>query len=176
MANFEILATPLWVNLAILIPFILWFVWKKGLNLTKHQLIISAIFALAFGITEAIIVVYLRDIGQSLIQTNALGGLPNNIVALEMIREACTLIMLAAVAISSAKPKKERLALFFYTFSIWDLTYYLGLKLIVGWPDSLTTQDVLFLLPVPWLSQVWFPILVSSLITIVIIIRSRNNF
>ncbi len=174
METFQVLASPFWVNLFILIPFILWFAWKKRLNLTRYQLITLAIFAIAFGILEAIIVVYLRYIGQTVNQAQALLALPDKIVQAEMIREACTLIILTAVAISSANKSGERLALFFYSFSIWDLTYYLGLKLIAGWPDSLTTQDVLFLLPVPWLSQVWFPILVSFLIILVVLLRVRT--
>jgi hypothetical protein len=33
----------------------------------------------------------------------------------------------------------------------------------VRWPLSLKDPDVLFLIPVPWFSPVWFPLLVSGL-------------
>ncbi len=173
MENFNLLASPLWVNLIALIPFILWFVWKKGLNITKHLLIITFIFSLAFGITEAIVVVYLRTIGHSDIQQIALTSLPSSVVRIEMIREACTLIMITALAILSSPKPRERWAVFFYAFSIWDIAYYLGLKLVSGWPQSFATIDILFLIPVPWISQIWFPILVSSLIILVVLSRIK---
>lgn len=41
--------------------------------------------------------------------------------------------------------------------------YYVGLSLIIRWPPSLLAQDLLFLIPIPWIAQVWFPVLVSLL-------------
>src|SRR5262249_23693777 len=46
-------------------------------------------------------------------------------------------------------------------FGLWDLFYYLFLKLMLDWPDSWMTWDLLFLLPVPWASPVLAPVLVS---------------
>ncbi|HEX9224476.1 MAG TPA: hypothetical protein VF860_14200, partial [Candidatus Acidoferrales bacterium] len=44
-----------------------------------------------------------------------------------------------------------------------DIVYYAALWATVRWPHSLGEPDVLFLIPVPWLSPVWFPLLVSAL-------------
>ena len=46
---------------------------------------------------------------------------------------------------------------------IWDATYYLGLEILAQWPASLVTQDVYFLLPVPWGGPVWVPLLADAL-------------
>ncbi len=46
-------------------------------------------------------------------------------------------------------------------FAFWDIFYYIGLWGAIRWPPSLFTPDILFLIPVPWLSQVWFPVLAS---------------
>ncbi len=43
-------------------------------------------------------------------------------------------------------------------FATWDLSYYAFLRLISGWPQSLFTRDVLFLIPVPWIGPVITPI------------------
>jgi hypothetical protein len=77
--------------------------------------------------------------------------------------------MLISVALLSVKSFRERSAIFLWCFAIWDICYYLGLYLTVGWPPSLLSPDVLFLIPVPWLAQVWFPILVSALTMLAVV-------
>ena len=73
------------------------------------------------------------------------------------------MVMLTTVALLGGIGTRERCAIFLWTFAIWDLMYYAGLWATVRWPSSLKDLDVLFLIPVPWVSQVWFPILISVL-------------
>ena len=47
-----------------------------------------------------------------------------------------------------------------------DIFYYVGLKLILDWPPSFLTWDILFLIPVTWVGPVLAPI-ISSLVFIV---------
>ena len=101
------------------------------------------------------------------------GDLPQSLLTVEIFREAATLVMLLSIAFLSAKFWRERSAIFLWSFAIWDICYYLGLSLTVGWPPSWFTPDVLFLIPVPWLAQVWFPILVSAL-TLVAVLLARK--
>ncbi|MGH7809446.1 MAG: hypothetical protein ACREP5_04120, partial [Candidatus Binatia bacterium] len=91
------------------------------------------------------------------------------LLTVEIFREAATLVMLLSIALLSAKCWRERSAIFLWSFAIWDICYYLGLYLTVGWPPSLLSPDVLFLIPVPWLAQVWFPILVSALTMLAVV-------
>jgi hypothetical protein len=74
------------------------------------------------------------------------------------------MIMLVAVSLLSATSRRERCAAFLWTFAAWDICYYAALWGTVGWPPSLSAPDVLFLIPVPWLAPVWFPLLVSTLV------------
>ena len=67
-----------------------------------------------------------------------------------------------------------RWAMFLWTFAVWDVVYHVGLWATVRWPSSLTTPDVLFLIPVPWLSQVWFPLLVSALALGAVLLARRG--
>ncbi len=124
------------------------------------------ILALAFGWIEAAVVVYLRQIYPL---PPTLSGVPSPItlmpgwlVAVEAVREACTLVLLATVAFLAARRLAERAGIFLLLFGVWDLTYYAVLWLVLGWPVSLTTWDVLFLLPVPWVAPVWAPALVAA--------------
>jgi hypothetical protein len=51
--------------------------------------------------------------------------------------------------------------MFMIAFGVWDLVYYVGLKGMIGFPESLLSWDILFLLPVPWLGPVLAPVIVS---------------
>jgi hypothetical protein len=114
------------------------------------------------GILEAVCVVYLRhDLfapgtdNQVMVEELGRSGI-------EHIREACTLVMLTTVAWLAAINARTRIATFFVMFGIWDITYYVGLRLLVAWPESLLTWDCLFLLPVPWYGPVLAPLLISA--------------
>ena len=104
-----------------------------------------AIFAIAFGIEEAIIVVYLRHLP---------GSYAPRAYALEILREACTLVVIGAVAWFAATSSTLRARAFCFAFGIWDIVYYVALWQLSGYP-RLIDDDVLFLIPVPWLAPVW---------------------
>jgi len=199
MESFELLAHPFWVNFFILTPVIIFFLWyKTGLQISRNILLASAVFGVAMGYWEAATVVYLRstgsmlaaakDFGQMFLDklnvlplrqydpTLALMANPELLFRLEVMREIATIILLLVVAFISAGQWRERFAIFLWTFAIWDIVYYLGLFLATGWPQSLTVADVLFLIPVPWVSQVWFPILVSGLtVTVILFLSWRRS-
>jgi hypothetical protein len=132
----------------------------------RDRLVWTAVFGLAFGWVEAAIVVYLREIvypgGFSL----PLAPIPTRLAVVELVREAATIVMLAAVAMLAGRTRWQRFSAFLVAFGVWDLVYYLGLKLALGWPESLATWDVLFLLPWPWLGPVYAPASVAVLMVI----------
>jgi hypothetical protein len=73
----------------------------------------------------------------------------------------------------AGRQARQRCALFLWCFAIWDLSYYGSLWATVRWPASLRDTDVLFLIPVPWLAQVWFP-LVVSLLSLLAVLLARH--
>jgi hypothetical protein len=178
---FRLIAQPWWVNLLIIVPLIAWFAWRRnGVPLTWQQLIGSGVFAAAFGVLEAIVVVYLRAAAGllpgyegTLSDVTRLSGdfpwpgeatrLPQSLLTLELLREGATILMLLSLAFLSSDRSRGRAAIFLWAFAIWDILYYAALWATVRWPFSLKDPDVLFLIPVPWLSPVWFPLLVSGL-------------
>ncbi|OLB19749.1 MAG: hypothetical protein AUI12_17420 [Acidobacteria bacterium 13_2_20CM_2_57_6] len=177
-----LVAQPWWVNLLVLIPPLAWFSWQRGgVPVTARQLAISGIFAAAFGFLEAVVVIYLRAAvgllpgfqgtlsevarmsGQYYVQSQAITQFPKSLLTLEVLREAATILMLLTVALLTSANSRARSAVFLWTFAIWDIAYYAALWATVRWPLSVRDPDVLFLIPVPWLSPVWFPLLVSAL-------------
>lgn len=93
----------------------------------------------------------------------ALVSLPVRFVALEMAREACTIVLLAGVGWLAGGRPADRIGGFIASFGIWDLTYYAVLRLVSGWPERMTTWDILFLIPSPWVAPVWAPVTVAAL-------------
>jgi hypothetical protein len=137
-------------------------------RLPYHRLLLLTLFAVAMGYMEAVIVVYIRHIGnmvpmppQALDYRQFVAMLPPFLVPTEMSREAATIIMLVTLALLTGRSRRERVCVFLLAFAVWDIFYYVGLKLLLGWPPSLTTTDVLFLIPVPWFAPVWLPVAIS---------------
>jgi hypothetical protein len=193
MQHFHLLATPWWVNLLVLVPFLSYFGWRqKGLLFSCWQLLYAAVFAVAFGFVEAAVVVYLRAAGGLLpgysgtlsdaasrapdldSQLRAAAQMPQALMGIEPLRESATIFMLAAVALLIGRTRTERWAAFLWVFALWDITYYAGLWATIRWPESLAANDVLFLVPVPWIAQVWYPVLVSALAVVAVLLARRN--
>jgi len=125
---------------------------------------IVLLFAVAMAFLESAAVVYLqRALG---IDPRALFPLPDPILtgdfaAIEVGREAATLVMLGTVGWLAGRSGLERLAWAAVAFGTWDIFYYFWLWAFIGWPSSLGTRDLLFLFPVPWTGPVWAPVAIS---------------
>ncbi|MCL6494575.1 MAG: hypothetical protein K6T54_07320, partial [Ignavibacterium sp.] len=115
----------------------------------------------AMAYLESAVVVYLRELYYPDGFTFPLKLIPEKILVIELGRELATIIMLLTVAMIAGKVFAERVAYFLFSFGVWDIFYYLWLKVFINWPDSLLTDDLLFLIPVPWISPVLAPVLVS---------------
>ena len=156
------------------------------------------VFGLAFGFVEAAVVIYLRELikynilvfnitqGEVLLNLRFIAFLSpsqpelqdSKFLAVEMFREFSTLLMLGAVAYLSAEKLIKKMAAFLIVFSVWDLSYYLYLKLVIGWPENWWSPDVFFLLPVPWVGPIITPIVISSLLLAIgsyIFLKKQNE-
>jgi hypothetical protein len=120
-----------------------------------------AIFAMAMGFLEGIVVIYLRELYYPDGFKFPLTLLSPRLVTVEWIREISTLIMLAAVGIITGRNNRQRLFYALFAFGVWDIFYYVALKLLVGWPAGLLTWDLLFLIPLSWLGPVLAPVINS---------------
>ena len=84
------------------------------------------------------------------------------LILVEMGREAATIVMLAAAGILAGASGLQRFCFFMIAFGIWDIFYYVWLWVILRWPESLMTWDLLFYLPLPWVGPVITPVLISA--------------
>ena len=153
------------------------------------------LFGISFGYVEAAVVVYLRAIydpvRQRIHPERKSGDLfplitpqqladagPENPrrLLIEIGREAATMVMLGSVALAVARNFHQWFAAFAIVFGVWDITFYAFLKLMIHWPESLSTWDILFLIPLPWVGPVWAPVLValSMIVCGLIVLRSES--
>ncbi len=136
-----------------------------------EKFLLLAIFGIAMAHLEGVVVVYLRkilDINDSQSNKESLRDFPKLYLFIEKTREIATIVMLVTLALLVGETWLDMLIVFLWTFAFWDLFYYLSLYLLIKWPPTFTTIDVLFLIPRPWIAPVWFPIAVSSITIIVI--------
>jgi len=133
----------------------------------RARLFALLLFAIGLGYFEAAVVVDLRELyypnGFHFPIPVATPADPASwrIALVEVGREVASLLILATVAFLAGRRFLERFAAFLVAFGTWDLVYYLVLRLALGWPESLASPDVLFLLPAPWVGPVWAPMAVA---------------
>lgn len=133
------------------------------------------LFSIAMGFLEAAVVIYLRALYYKEGFDFPLAEMAPTLALTEVLREAATIIMLVGVAILAGQSAYQRFSLFLVAFAVWDIFYYVFLKVLLDWPESLLTWDILFLLPVPWVGPVLAPCLVSlTMILLAIIMYDRD--
>lgn len=139
--------------------------YEPMLYRTKVLLVVA--FAVAMAYIEAATMVYLRELffpeGLSL----PLDEIPGRFLRIELIRQTSALIILAAAAILAGRIFWERVGWFLVAFGLWDIFFYVWLKLTLGWPMSLFESDVLFLIPVPWVGPVIAPMFVALFLIVI---------
>src|SRR4051812_42054959 len=137
---------------------------RRHARLQRTRWALVTVFAIAMAWVEAACVFYIRSFVDRIepYQANPLpisGALGN----VELWREASTLVMLAAVGLLAGRTWRARAGYAALAFGVWDILYYVFLRLMTGWPRTLLDWDVLFLLPLPW----WGPVLAPVSIAVV---------
>lgn len=142
--------------------------------------LLVALFAVAMAWVEAAAVMYLRLHSGHVqpYQAEPLQVIPS-IGSIELVREAATLVMLLAVGGLAGGTRATRFGYCLIAFGLWDISYYVFLRWMGGWPASLLDWDILFLLPLPWWGPVLAPVLISilmiSLGTLLTLTRSDGS-
>ncbi|HTX20576.1 MAG TPA: hypothetical protein VMD27_01775 [Candidatus Aquilonibacter sp.] len=123
------------------------------------------VFAVAMAWVESAVVFYLRSMIDR-IEPYQPDPLPviGGFASVELPREFATIVMLFTVGCLAGRNWRARFGYFAIAFGVWDIFYYVFLKMICGWPHSLLDWDVLFLLPMPWWGPVLAPVLISVLL------------
>lgn len=91
-------------------------------------------------------------------------------IPMEIGREIATIVMLVAVGWLAGRRRSDRLAYGLFAFGLWDIWYYIWLRLLIHWPVSLFDWDILFLIPLRWWGPVLSPMLIAALICLTILL------
>jgi hypothetical protein len=129
---------------------------------SRLRIAVVALFAVAMANVEAAAVVYLREAYGIEDLVRDLPRQPDRLAAIEIGREAATMVMLLSVGIAAGRTLQDRIGLFVLAFGAWDIAYYGWLALFLGWPRSPLDMDVLFLIPLPW----WGPVIAPASIAL----------
>ena len=134
--------------------------------LMKRWLVVVA-FAVAMAWVEAASVYYIRTVTDRIEPYQAdplpIRGILGHV---ELVREAATLVMLFTVGMLAGGTWQKRLGYTAVAFGVWDILYYVFLRLICDWPNSLLDWDILFLLPLPWWGPVLAPVCIACLMIV----------
>jgi len=148
---------------------------------TLKRFLIIVIFSIAFAYIEAAVVVYLREIfhpdGFTFPLTNfGISPLWKQLLLTEIGREAATLVLILTGAWLFGRNLRQRFAYFLTIFAVWDIFYYVWLKILIDWPSSIMDWDILFLIPITWAGPLLAPVLISlTLLLFAVIILYRDS-
>jgi hypothetical protein len=137
------------------------------LSRERVRWLVVVVFALAMAWVEAASVYYLRVLVDRVnpYQTHPL-PMRGRLGEVELVREAATLVMLVAIGILAGRTRRARLGYAALAFGVWDIFYYVFLRLIGDWPRSVFDWDILFLLPLPWWGPVLAPVAIAVLLVV----------
>lgn len=152
---------------------------SEPLKTTFKNLCIVVAFGIAFAYIEAAVVVYLRAIFHPegfTFPMKVFGASPlaKRLLLTEIGREAATVVLIFTAAWLFGRNRRQRVAYFLTIFAVWDIFYYVWLKVLIDWPASIMDWDILFLIPVTWASPVLYPVLISvTMLAFAVILLSR---
>ncbi|GAB4378508.1 MAG: hypothetical protein Kow0042_27070 [Calditrichia bacterium] len=132
----------------------------------RKKLLWLTVYAVAMAYLEATVVVYLRELyyPEKMLKIFPPEFLSDFDLLVELGREAATIIMMLSVAFLAERKNATRIfAAFVYQFGIWDIFYYIWLKITIGWPVQIAEWDILFLIPWAWLGPWICPVFISLL-------------
>ncbi len=128
------------------------------------------IFSIAMAYLESAIVVYLRLLYYPEGFIFPIKIIPNEIFLIELGRELATIFMFVSISFLIGVRFVDRFSYFLFAFGVWDIFYYVWLKLFINWPASFLTDDLLFLIPVPWISPILAPVIISIIFIVMSLI------
>ena len=147
----------------------------------RTKLSATVVVGIALGYFEAAVVVYLRELFYPGGFSFPLEVIPMRLLIIEVCREAASILLIAAISVLAAQRFRDRLGYFLILFGVWDIFYYVWLKVTIDWPVSLLDWDILFLIPLPWIGPVIAPLLIANLmvgigLAIVVVSARQHRF
>lgn len=134
----------------------------------RWRVVWLSLFAMAMANVEASLVVHLRSLyySEDPLTLFPLALMSHRDLGIELLRELATVVMILSVAVLAIRGVAKRFAAFVLVFGLWDIFYYVWLKLLIGWPVTWLEWDILFLIPWPWFGPWITPALIALLFTV----------
>ena len=141
---------------------------NHSMSIVQRNMIWLFLFAVAMAQVEAALVIHLRSLyyPDNPLSIFPIALMSHRDLAIELAREPATVLMIMTVALLAERSRMRIFAAFVFVFGLWDIFYYVWLKIMIGWPTSWLEWDVLFLIPWPWLGPWVCPALIALLFTL----------
>jgi len=133
------------------------------------------VYAAAMALVEAACVISLKRLYFPEGWVAPFHPIPEGALRLEQWREVATLVMIAAVAWLGRPEPRIALARGLWVFGLWDMLYYVFLRIGTGFPSRFTDLDLVFLVPRPWIAPVWVACLGAMLCAVGAQVLSRTG-
>jgi hypothetical protein len=156
-------------------------IFSEPFGTTLKRICIIVVFSIAFGYIEAAVVVYLRVIFHPegfIFPLTDFGSILQHkpLLLTEIGREAATIVLIFTGSWLFGRNHQQRFAYFLIIFAVWDIFYYVWLKVLINWPVTIMDWDILFLIPLTWASPVLYPVLISfTMILFALVILYGNS-
>lgn len=152
---------------------------SEPLITTAKQLCFIFAFSVAFAYIESAVVVYLRAIFHPDGFTFPLmvfgsDAISKRFLLTEIGREAATIVLIITSCWLFGRSFQQRFAFFLIIFAVWDIFYYVWLKVLIDWPGSIMDWDILFLVPRVWAGPVLAPVITSVVMLMIAAIILRR--
>ena len=142
----------------------------------RIRLLLVVVYAIGMAWVESACVYYLRTLVGGVDPSRPIPvTIPGALGPVELVREVATLVMLLAIGGLAGHTRRSRIAYTAIAFGVWDVFYYVFLKVMCGWPASLFDWDLLFLLPLPWWGPVIAPVSIAMLMIVWGIIDTQSG-
>lgn len=135
--------------------------------ITFKKFLIVIVFGIAFAYIESSVVVYLRSLlhpagfNFPVNSISVTDPITRPLLLTEIGREAATIVLIITCATLAGVNRQQRFAYFLTIFAVWDIFYYVWLRVLIMWPTSIMDWDILFLIPMTWASAVLYPVIVA---------------
>jgi hypothetical protein len=147
------------------------------------KMLLLGVFASAMAFFEAIVNVYLRrlmPLKSWQAEVTDYGSLVHfmerhHLLWTEQAREVAVIIMLIVVAYLAGSHAKQKAGAFLFTASIWNISYYIFLSMLIKWPPTLAAWDAHFMVPRPLMAPIYVSIIVSLALLMVSVILLKSS-
>ena len=138
------------------------------------------VFTASFGYIGSTVMIHLGGVfypGKFPVAAYGGEGISMRLLLIEIGREAAIFGLIFSAAWLMGRDRRQRVAYFMVIFALWNIFYYVWLKVLINWPTSLMDWDILLFVPITCASPVFCRLLISlTMLVFAVVILCCSSF